>query len=73
MPWEEARKICYDYTVKGLETIGKLSPSSGKPLRFLYTSGANSVRDASQKPFVLGDYCVMRVCLPFFFSSLLSL
>jgi hypothetical protein len=63
MPWEEVRKICYDYTVKGLETIGKLSPASGKPLRFLYTSGANSARDPSKKPFILGDYAVMRVLL----------
>ncbi|KAK9259809.1 hypothetical protein V1519DRAFT_432132 [Lipomyces tetrasporus] len=33
MPWEEVRKICYDYTVKGLETIAQLpqDSSAGKP------------------------------------------
>lgn len=64
MPWEEVRKICYDYTVKGLETIAQLPRdiSAGKPLRFIYTSGAMSERDQSNKPWLLGDYCLMRVC-----------
>ncbi|KAK9241494.1 hypothetical protein V1506DRAFT_517969 [Lipomyces tetrasporus] len=62
MPWEEVRKICYDYTVKGLETIAQLpqDSSAGKPLRFIYTSGAKGERDPSKKPWVLGDYCLMR-------------
>ncbi|KAJ9194607.1 hypothetical protein DTO166G4_4313 [Paecilomyces variotii] len=62
MPWEEVRKICYDYTVKGLETIAQLPRdiSAGKPLRFIYTSGAMSERDQSNKPWLLGDYCLMR-------------
>ncbi|KAJ9296198.1 hypothetical protein DTO271G3_5339 [Paecilomyces variotii] len=62
MPWEEVRKICYDYTVKGLETIAQLprDTSAGKPLRFIYTSGAMSERDQSKKPWLLGDYRLMR-------------
>ncbi|KAJ9396055.1 hypothetical protein DTO282F9_7030 [Paecilomyces variotii] len=63
MLWEEVRKICYDYTVKGLETIAQLprDTSAGKPLRFIYTSGAMSERDqSSKKPWLLGDYRLMR-------------
>jgi len=61
MPWEEARKICLDYTLTGLETIAQLPRgSAGKSLHFLYISGANSERDPSKKPWVLGDYCLMR-------------
>lgn len=59
MPFPEARKICLDYTVTGLETM---TPLASTPFRFLYTSGANSERDATKKPWVLGDFCVMRVC-----------
>jgi hypothetical protein len=69
MPWEETRKICFDYTMKGLETISQLPrDSAGKPFRFLYTSGANSERDPSKKPWVLGDYSLMRVSLSSPFS-----
>ncbi|KAI9745725.1 MAG: hypothetical protein M1818_001261 [Claussenomyces sp. TS43310] len=61
MPWEEVRKICLDYTVTGLETIAELPrDSAGKPLRFIYTSGSSSERDQSKKPWVLGNYCLMR-------------
>ncbi|TVY45275.1 hypothetical protein LSUB1_G000465 [Lachnellula subtilissima] len=57
MTFLEARKICLDYTVKGLETM---TPVASTPFRFLYTSGANSERDATKKPWVLGDFCLMR-------------
>ncbi|TVY14111.1 hypothetical protein LARI1_G008166 [Lachnellula arida] len=57
MPFPEARKICLDYTVTGLQTI---TPLASTPFRFLYTSGASSERDATKKPWVLGDFCVMR-------------
>lgn len=64
MPWEETRKICFDYTVTGIETIAQLPrDSAGKPFRFIYTSGANAERDSSKKPWVLGDYSLMRVIL----------
>jgi hypothetical protein len=70
MPFEEARKTCLDYTVTGLKTISQLPRgSASKPLRFIYTSGSKAVRDESQKPWILGDYSLMRVrlfstCLP---------
>jgi len=46
MLFSEARKICLDYTVTGLETITALPRSSSTPFRFFYTSGANSERDS---------------------------
>jgi hypothetical protein len=65
MPWDEVRKICRDYTLTGFDTISQLPRSSeGKPLRFIYVSGANSVRDASKKPWIMGDYTLMRVNFP---------
>ncbi|RDL36229.1 Uncharacterized protein BP5553_06841 [Venustampulla echinocandica] len=61
MPWGEVRKICLDYTVTGIETMGQMPrASTDKPFRFIYTSGAHSERDPSKKPWLLGDYCVMR-------------
>ncbi|KAL7927942.1 hypothetical protein ACQKWADRAFT_17902 [Trichoderma austrokoningii] len=61
MPWDEVRKICVEYTVTGLETISKLPRGNkAKPLRFLYVSGANTERDQTKKPWVLGSYCLMR-------------
>lgn len=61
MPWQEVRKVCFDYTVTGLEALSRL-PREGttQPLRFIYTSGASSQPDPSKKPWVFGDYCLMR-------------
>lgn len=64
MPLGEVRKICLDYTIAGLETISQLPRGNeAKPLRFVYVSGANSERDQSKKPMVMGDYCLMRVSI----------
>ncbi|KAH8602294.1 hypothetical protein B0O99DRAFT_499704 [Bisporella sp. PMI_857] len=61
MPFEEVREICLGYTVKGLETIAQLPrESTARPFRFIYISGVNAERDQSKKPWVLGDYCLMR-------------
>lgn len=61
--WEQACKICRDYAIKGIEIITKLPRGDGKkPFRWVYISGSSSVRDPAEKPWVLGDYCVMRVC-----------
>lgn len=63
MPWEEAVKICRGYAIAGFETITQLPrPGVSKPFRFVYISGANTVQDPAQKPWVMGDYCLMRVC-----------
>lgn len=62
MPWDEVRKVCLDYTMAGLETLSKLPRGDAtKPLQFLYVSGANTERDQTKKPWILGDYCLMRV------------
>ncbi|KFY31549.1 hypothetical protein V493_01006 [Pseudogymnoascus sp. VKM F-4281 (FW-2241)] len=61
MPWDEVRKICVDYTVKGIETITQLHHDSpNRPVRFIYTSGAYAQRDQTQKPWILGDYMLLR-------------
>ncbi|KAI0884956.1 uncharacterized protein GGS22DRAFT_136474 [Annulohypoxylon maeteangense] len=62
MGWEQACKICRDYAIKGIETITQLPRGDGekKPFRWVYISGSSSVRDPAEKPWVLGDYCVMR-------------
>jgi hypothetical protein len=62
--WEEVNNICYEYAVSAADTFAKL-PRDGKhtPLRFLYVSGFNATQDPGKKPWFLGDYCVMRVCI----------
>ncbi|KAI1780885.1 hypothetical protein F4818DRAFT_397138 [Hypoxylon cercidicola] len=61
MPWEEVCRICRDYTVVGFETITRLPrPGASKPFRFVYISGAKTVQDPAQKPWLLGDYSLMR-------------
>ncbi|KAF5879573.1 putative nucleoside-diphosphate-sugar epimerase protein [Botrytis fragariae] len=58
---DEARKICLEYTVTGLETITQLSrEKSARPFRFIYISGHKSERDQSRQPWVMGDYLLMR-------------
>ncbi|OBT94457.1 hypothetical protein VE01_07236 [Pseudogymnoascus verrucosus] len=61
MPFEDVRKICLDYTLKGMETMAQLPrDSASNPLRFIYTSGHGAQRDQSQKPWIQGDYTLMR-------------
>ncbi|KAJ4269765.1 hypothetical protein NW762_001433 [Fusarium torreyae] len=59
--WEQTRTICSEYALSAADTFAKL-PRDGKsePLRFIYVSGSNAERDPSKKPWILGDYCVMR-------------
>ncbi|KAH0499066.1 hypothetical protein TgHK011_006283 [Trichoderma gracile] len=61
MPWEEVRKVCLDYTIHGLEELSKAPRNdTSKPLRFVYVSGANAERDPAKKPWLLGEYSLMR-------------
>ncbi|EGR50691.1 uncharacterized protein TRIREDRAFT_105003 [Trichoderma reesei QM6a] len=61
MPWEEVRKVCLDYTIYGLEELSKAPRNDrSKPLRFVYVSGANAERDPTKKPWLLGEYIIMR-------------
>ncbi|KAF4977819.1 hypothetical protein FZEAL_5726 [Fusarium zealandicum] len=61
MPAEQVRKVCLDYAMTGLDTIAKL-PRDGvsQPLRFLYISGSSAERDPAKKPWILGNYSLMR-------------
>ncbi|RDA88388.1 hypothetical protein CP532_5548 [Ophiocordyceps camponoti-leonardi (nom. inval.)] len=59
--WEQTCKICRDYALTGIKTLARLPRSDpSRPLRFVYISGSNAVRDPAKKPWVLGDYCIMR-------------
>ncbi|KAG9235139.1 putative nucleoside-diphosphate-sugar epimerase [Amylocarpus encephaloides] len=57
LPWEEVRRICYEYTAVGIDEISSVA---SKPFRFSYVSGSNAERDQTKKPWVLGDYILMR-------------
>ncbi|KAF5021923.1 hypothetical protein F66182_6026 [Fusarium sp. NRRL 66182] len=59
--WEQVRTICSDYALSAVDTFAKL-PRDGKsePVRFVYVSGSGAERDASKKPWIMGDYLVMR-------------
>ncbi|KAF4626949.1 hypothetical protein G7Y89_g11207 [Cudoniella acicularis] len=59
MPFEETRKICQDYAAYGIETMAPLA-STTKPFRFIYVSGVNAERDQAKKPWILGEYSLMR-------------
>jgi hypothetical protein len=54
--------ICYEYALYAADTFAKL-PREGNPdpLRFIYVSGCNAERDPAKKPWILGDYCLLRV------------
>ncbi|KAF4944935.1 hypothetical protein FSARC_14545 [Fusarium sarcochroum] len=59
--WEQVKKVCLEYAISAADTCAKL-PRDGKhtPLRFLYVSGFNATQDPSKKPWLFGDYSVMR-------------
>lgn len=58
MPFEQVEKICLDYTANGLRTMAAIG---NKPFRFIYTSGAKANRDQTVRPWIMGDYGVLRV------------
>ena len=60
MPKAEVRKICYDYTVTGLQTMAAQRKGA---FRFIYTSGVAATADPAKKPWLMGDYSLMRVRL----------
>jgi len=59
---EEIRTINFDYIVTGIETI---SPLASNPFRFINITGFGSVRDQNKKPWLIGDYLLMRVSASF--------
>ncbi|KAJ6093073.1 hypothetical protein N7486_008362 [Penicillium sp. IBT 16267x] len=54
----EVKRVCQDCTLAGFKAIYESGPA--RPLRFLYFSAEGTPQDASQRPFFLGDYQVMR-------------
>ncbi|KAM3561230.1 hypothetical protein MY1884_002497 [Beauveria asiatica] len=61
MDFEAVKTVCADYVLKGFDTLKQLPrPKGGKPLRFVYASGAKAERDQTKKPWILGDYTLMR-------------
>ncbi|KAK4208553.1 protein FMP52, mitochondrial [Rhypophila decipiens] len=59
-PWETTVKACRDYATYALKTMAELADKSKPPFRFVYVSGVNAVRDPAKKPFLLGDYLLLR-------------
>ncbi|KAJ4317797.1 hypothetical protein N0V84_007159 [Fusarium piperis] len=60
-PQDEVRKICHDYPLAGADVFSSLArKEKADPFRFVYVSGSNTERDPAKKPWILGDYCVMR-------------
>ncbi|KAL6858438.1 NAD(P)-binding protein [Trichoderma novae-zelandiae] len=61
MSWDEVRKVCLDYTLHGLGELSRAPRNDpSKPLSFVYVSGASAERDPTKKPWVLGNYSIMR-------------
>lgn len=61
-PWNEVEKVCRDYAVNGQKILTELPRSeNSKPLRFVYLSGVSGERDPSKKPWILGQYSLLRV------------
>jgi hypothetical protein len=50
-PWNDVVRITRDYCVAGNTT----------PFRFMYVSGRGISHEMTKKPWVLGDYALMRV------------
>jgi hypothetical protein len=62
MDFAEVTKICYDYTITGLQNIAAVA---NNPVRFVYTSGVTVERDQSKSLPFLGEYRLMRVSVIF--------
>jgi hypothetical protein len=57
----EVKRVCQDCTVAGLKAVSEANSTSPKPTTFVYMSAEGTPQDLSDKPFVLGDYQIMRV------------
>jgi hypothetical protein len=66
----EVTKICYDYTLNGLEEMARVAnTNTNTPFRFVYTSGVAAERDQTKTLELLGDYRLMRVSNKHFLPS----
>jgi hypothetical protein len=69
--WDEVVRTNKDYCVAGMNTIADARRATGNttPFRFIYVSGRGISRDMTKKPWILGDYQLMRVRGSVLFSS----
>jgi hypothetical protein len=61
--FDEVTRICYDYTINGLNNIASVA---NKPFRFIYTSDVTVERDQTKTLPFLQDYRLMRVSCSIF-------
>ncbi|KAK4223119.1 hypothetical protein QBC38DRAFT_539224 [Podospora fimiseda] len=63
VPWEQVERVCHDYTVEFVRYLVGVNEKllGGKDkFRFVYVSGHNAARPKEKKPFILGEYCMLR-------------
>jgi hypothetical protein len=62
-PWNDVVRITRDYCVAGMDVIAEARHAAGNttPFRFMYVSGRGISHEMTKKPWVLGDYALMRV------------
>ncbi|KAJ5464213.1 hypothetical protein N7475_007348 [Penicillium sp. IBT 31633x] len=54
----EVKRVCQDCTRLGFEAMYEAGPV--RPFRFMYLSAEGTPRDSEKRPFMMGDYQVMR-------------
>ncbi|UPK90859.1 hypothetical protein LCI18_001794 [Fusarium solani-melongenae] len=60
-PRDEILKVCRDYPLAAVDAFSNLSrKGKATPFRFVYVSGSNAERDLDKRPWVMGDYCILR-------------
>lgn len=55
----EVKRVCQDCTVAGFKAMYEAGPV--RPFRFVYFSADGTPRDLTKKPFIMGEYQIMRV------------
>lgn len=61
MDFRDVEKICFGYTTNGLHNMADVAD---EPFRFILTSGISAERDQNQILYPMGQYRLMRVCIP---------
>jgi hypothetical protein len=63
MDFAEVKRVCQNCTVAGLNAIKELAAASATPMTFIYMRAEGTTEDLTKKPFLFGDYSIMRVSL----------
>lgn len=58
--FSEVKRACQDCTIAGLEALREANSSTHKRVKFIYLSGHGVSQDLTTKPFLLGEYLIMR-------------